>query len=209
MPPSEAWENLLPLLLALCLLSFVVGYLLGSIPFGLLLAKYAGLGDLRQIGSGNIGATNVLRTGNKSLAALTLLLDLLKGTAAVWIGSHFGPFAAMAAGLGAFLGHLYPLWLRFRGGKGVATYIGVLLGLYWQGALVFCAVWLLVAVTTRYSSLAALAASVASVGTLVVTGRSRLAVLFLLLTVLLYIRHAANIERLARGAEARIGDTKL
>lgn len=209
MPPSEAWENLLPLLLALCLLSFVVGYLLGSIPFGLLLAKYAGLGDLRQLGSGNIGATNVLRTGNKSLAALTLLLDLLKGTAAVWIGSHFGPFAAMAAGLGAFLGHLYPLWLRFRGGKGVATYIGVLLGLYWQGALVFCAVWLLVAVTTRYSSLAALAASVASVGTLVVTGRSRLAVLFLLLTVLLYIRHAANIERLARGAEARIGDTKL
>jgi acyl phosphate:glycerol-3-phosphate acyltransferase len=209
MPPSEAWENLLPLLLALCLLSFVIGYLLGSIPFGLLLTKLAGLGDLRQIGSGNIGATNVLRTGNKPVAALTLLLDLLKGTAAVWIGSHFGPYAAMVAGLGAFLGHLYPAWLGFHGGKGVATYIGVLLGLYWQGALVFCAVWLLVAVITRYSSLAALAASIASVGTLVVTGQSRLAVLFLLLTVLLYLRHAANIERLARGAEARIGETKL
>jgi glycerol-3-phosphate acyltransferase PlsY len=209
MPPSEAWENLLPLLLALCLLSFVIGYLLGSIPFGLLLTKLAGLGDLRQIGSGNIGATNVLRTGNKPVAALTLLLDLLKGTAAVWIGSHFGPYAAMVAGLGAFLGHLYPAWLGFHGGKGVATYIGVLLGLYWQGALVFCAVWLLVAVITRYSSLAALAASIASVGMLVVTGQSRLAVLFLLLTVLLYLRHAANIERLARGAEARIGETKL
>ena len=209
MPASEAWDQLLPLLLALCLLSFVIGYLLGSIPFGLLLAKYAGLGDLRQIGSGNIGATNVLRTGNKLLAALTLLLDLLKGTLAVWVGSHFGPYAAMAAGLGAFLGHLYPVWLRFRGGKGVATYIGVLLGLYWQAALVFCVVWLLVAVTTRYSSLAALLASIAAVGMIVVSGQSRLAVLFLLLTVLLYIRHASNIDRLARGKEARIGETKL
>jgi len=209
MPPSEAWENLLPLLLTLCLLSFVIGYLLGSIPFGLLLARFAGLGDLRQIGSGNIGATNVLRTGNKPLAALTLLLDLLKGTAAVWVGSHFGPYAAMASGLGAFLGHLYPVWLGFRGGKGVATYIGVLLGLYWPAALVFCAVWLLVAAITRYSSLAALAASIASVGTLAVTGQSRLAVLFLLLTILLYIRHASNIERLVRGEEARIGETKL
>jgi glycerol-3-phosphate acyltransferase PlsY len=209
MPPSEAWENLLPVLLALCLLSFVIGYLLGSIPFGLLLANYAGLGDLRRIGSGNIGATNVLRTGNKKLAALTLLLDLLKGTAAVWVGSHFGPHAAMAAGLGAFLGHLFPVWLGFRGGKGVATYIGVLLGLYWPAALIFCAVWLLVAAATRYSSLAALSASVASVGTLAVAGQWELAALFLLLTVLLYIRHASNIERLARGEEARIGETKL
>lgn len=209
MPPSEAWENLLPLLLTLCLLSFVIGYLLGSIPFGLLLARFAGLGDLRQIGSGNIGATNVLRTGNRPLAALTLLLDVLKGTAAVWAGSHFGPYAAMAAGLGAFLGHLYPVWLSLRGGKGVATYIGVLLGLYWPAALVFCAVWLLVATITRYSSLAALAASIASVGTLAVTDESRLAVLFLLLTILLYIRHASNIERLVRGEEARIGETKL
>lgn len=209
MPPSEAWENLLPLLLALCLFSFAVGYLLGSIPFGLLLAKFAGLGDLRQIGSGNIGATNVLRTGNKPLAALTLLLDLLKGTAAVWLGSHFGPYAAMLAGLGAFLGHLYPVWLGFRGGKGVATYIGVLLGLYWPAAALFAAVWLLVALATRYSSLAALVASGASVLMLAVTGQWPLAVLSLLLTVLLYIRHAPNIERLARGEEARIGETKL
>ena len=206
MPPSEAWEQALPLLLALCFLSFGFGYLLGSIPFGLLLAKLAGLGDLRQIGSGNIGATNVLRTGNKGLAALTLLLDLLKGTAAVWVGSHFGPYAAMAAGLGAFLGHLFPVWLGFRGGKGVATYIGVLLGLYWPAAAAFCAIWLIVAFATRYSSLAALVASAASVGMLVLTGQWRLAGLFLLLTLLLYIRHAANIGRLARGEEARIGE---
>jgi glycerol-3-phosphate acyltransferase PlsY len=209
MSPPADWGDALPFLLSLCLLSVVIGYLLGSIPFGLLLARLAGLGDLRQIGSGNIGATNVLRTGNKPLAALTLLLDLLKGTAAVWVGSHFGPYAAMAAGLGAFLGHLFPVWLGFRGGKGVATYIGVLLGLYWPAALIFCAVWLLVAAATRYSSLAALAASIASVGTLAVTGQWRLAVLFLLLTILLYIRHASNIERLARGEEARIGETKL
>jgi glycerol-3-phosphate acyltransferase PlsY len=206
MPPSEAWERALPLLLALCFLSFGCGYLLGSIPFGLLLAKLAGLGDLRQIGSGNIGATNVLRTGNKGLAALTLLLDLLKGTAAVWVGSHFGLYAAMAAGLGAFLGHLFPVWLGFRGGKGVATYIGVLLGLYWPAAAAFCAIWLIVAFATRYSSLAALVASAASVGMLVLTTQWRLAGLFLLLTLLLYIRHAANIERLARGEEARIGE---
>ncbi len=206
MPASEAWERALPLLLALCCLSFGFGYLLGSIPFGLLLAKLAGLGDLRQIGSGNIGATNVLRTGNKGLAALTLLLDLLKGTAAVWVGSQFGPYAAMGAGLGAFLGHLFPVWLGFRGGKGVATYIGVLLGLYWPAAAAFCAVWLIVAFATRYSSLAALVASAASVGMLVLTGQWRLAGLFLLLTLLLYIRHAANIERLAKGEEARIGE---
>jgi|SRR6185312_4604269 len=206
MPPSEAWEQALPLLLALCFLSFGFGYLLGSIPFGLILAKLAGLGDLRQIGSGNIGATNVLRTGNKALAALTLLLDLLKGTAAVWVGSHFGPYAAMAAGLGAFLGHLFPVWLGFHGGKGVATYLGVLLGLYWPAAAAFSVVWLLVAFATRYSSLAALVASAASVGMLVLTGQWRLAGLFLLLTLLLFIRHAANIGRLARGEEARIGE---
>jgi len=206
MPPFEAWEQALPLLLALCFLSFGFGYLLGSIPFGLILAKLAGFGDLRQIGSGNIGATNVLRTGNKGLAALTLLLDLLKGTAAVWVGSHFGPYAAMAAGLGAFLGHLFPVWLSFRGGKGVATYLGVLLGLYWPAAAAFSAIWLIAAFATRYSSLAALVASAASVGMLVLTGQWRLAGLFLLLTLILYIRHASNIGRLARGEEARIGE---
>ena len=124
------------------LLALGLGYLLGSIPFGLILTKLAGHGDLRDIGSGNIGATNVLRTGNKKLAALTLLLDLLKGTAAVLIGARFGPDAAILGGLGAFLGHLFPVWLGFRGGKGVATYIGVLLGLYWPGAIAFCAIWL-------------------------------------------------------------------
>jgi glycerol-3-phosphate acyltransferase PlsY len=209
MSPPADWGDALPFLLSLCLLSFAVGYLLGSIPFGLLLAKFAGLGDLRQIGSGNIGATNVLRTGNKPLAALTLLLDLLKGTAAVWVGSHFGPYAAMLAGLGAFLGHLYPVWLGFRGGKGVATYLGVLLGLYWPAAAIFAATWLIVAFATRYSSLAALLASGASLAAFGLTGQWPLAGLFLVLTVLLYIRHAGNIGRLSRGEEARLGESKL
>jgi acyl phosphate:glycerol-3-phosphate acyltransferase len=189
--------------------AFACGYLLGSIPFGLILAKLAGLGDLRQIGSGNIGATNVLRAGSKGLAALTLILDAAKGTAAVLLGAYWGADAAILAGLGAFLGHLYPLWLGFRGGKGVATFIGVLLGLYWPGAVAFCAIWLLVAFATRYSSLAALVASGGSVGVLAATGQWRLAALFLLLTFLLYIRHASNIGRLARGEEARIGESKL
>jgi glycerol-3-phosphate acyltransferase PlsY len=191
------------------LAAFAGGYLLGSIPFGLILAKLAGLGDLRQIGSGNIGATNVLRAGSKGLAALTLLLDAAKGTAAVLLAAGWGEDVAMLAGLGAFLGHLFPVWLGFRGGKGVATYIGVLLGLYWPAAVAFGAIWLIVAFATRYSSLAALVASGASVCVLALTGQWRLAALFLLLTVLLYIRHAANIARLARGEEARIGETKL
>jgi len=187
------------------LLALAVGYLLGSIPFGFILAKLAGHGDLREIGSGNIGATNVLRTGNKPLAALTLLLDLLKGTAAVLIGAHFGPDAALLAGLGAFLGHLFPVWLGFHGGKGVATYIGVLLGLYWPGAIVFCATWLLVVAIARYSSLSALVASAAVPCWLFWIGETRIAVLFLIFTVLLYWRHADNIGRLVRGEEGRIG----
>ena len=206
MPPSEDWSAVIPFMFGLIFVSFVVGYLLGSIPFGLILTRLSGGGDVRKIGSGNIGATNVLRTGNKPLAALTLLLDVLKGTAAVWLGSHFGPYAAMFAGLGAFLGHLYPVWLGFRGGKGVATYIGVALGLYWPAALAFCVVWLLVAITTRYSSLSALVASAATVGAFALTGQSRLAVFFALLTALLYVRHAANIRRLANGEETRIGE---
>jgi glycerol-3-phosphate acyltransferase PlsY len=208
MPPSEDWSAVLPFMLGLCFFSFVVGYLLGSIPFGLILTKLSGGGDVRQVGSGNIGATNVLRTGNKALAALTLVLDVLKGTAAVWIGSQFGPYAAMFAGLGAFLGHLFPVWLGFRGGKGVATYIGVALGLYWPAALAFCVVWLMVAFATRYSSLSALVASAAAVGALAITGQWGLAALFFLLTVLLYVRHAANIRRLMRGEETRIGERK-
>jgi len=206
MPPSEDWSAILPLMLGLCLFSFAVGYLLGSIPFGLILTRLSGRGDIRQIGSGNIGATNVLRTGSKGLAALTLVLDTLKGTAAVLIGAQFGPYAAIFAGLGAFLGHLFPVWLGFRGGKGVATYIGVALGLYWPAALAFCVAWLLVAVTTRYSSLAALVASAATVGALTLMATWPLAVLFGLLTILLYVRHAANIRRLMQGEETRIGE---
>src|ERR1700756_2546948 len=132
---------------------FVIGYLLGSIPFGLLLTKLAGTQDLRSIGSGSIGATNVLRTGRKGLAAATLLLDALKGTAAVVIGGYFGgPNAAMLAGLAAFLGHLFPVWLKFRGGKGVAVYIGILIGLFWPAAVLFCLVWLAVGFAARYPS---------------------------------------------------------
>ena len=191
------------------LVALAVGYLLGSIPFGLILTKLAGHGDLRDIGSGNIGATNVLRTGNKALAALTLILDLLKGTAAVLIGARFGQDAALLGGLGAILGHLFPIWLGFRGGKGVATYIGVLLGLYWPAAIVFCAIWLLVALITRYSSLSALVASAAAPCLLVVGGETRIAVLFLIFTLLLYWRHADNIGRLLRGEEGRIGAKKV
>ncbi len=190
------------------LLSLAGGYLLGSIPFGLVLARLAGLGDLRQIGSGNIGATNVLRAGSKGVAALTLILDAAKGTAAVLLAARFGEPAALAAGLGAFLGHVFPAWLGFKGGKGVATYLGVLIGLYWPAALVFAATWLAVAFVTRYSSLAALTAVVASVLALAAVGEWRLAALFLLLGGLLYARHAENIGRLARGEETRIGEKR-
>jgi acyl phosphate:glycerol-3-phosphate acyltransferase len=206
MPESEDWSAVIPMMLGLCLLSSVIGYLLGSIPFGLILTKLTGRGDVRRIGSGNIGATNVLRTGSKGLAALTLVLDALKGTLAVWIGWQFGPYAAMSAGLGAFLGHLFPVWLGFRGGKGVATYIGVALGLYWPAAAAFCIVWLLVATATRYSSLAALIASAATVGALALTGGVPLSILFALLTALLYVRHTANIRRLVKGEETHIGE---
>jgi glycerol-3-phosphate acyltransferase PlsY len=191
----------------LALAAFGLGYLLGSIPFGLILTRLAGLGDVRKIGSGNIGATNVLRAGSKKLAAATLILDAVKGTAAVLLAAQWGETPAILAGLGAFLGHLLPVWLGFRGGKGVATYIGVLLGLYWPAGVAFCVVWLLVAFATRYSSLGALVASGASVCVLALTSQWRLAALFLLLTVLLYIRHASNIARLARGEEARIGES--
>jgi len=191
------------------LLALVVGYLLGSVPFGLVLTKLAGHGDLRDIGSGNIGATNVLRTGNKPLAALTLILDLLKGTAAVLVGARFGQDAAILGGLGAFLGHLFPVWLGFRGGKGVATYIGVLLGLFWPTAIAFCAIWLLVALITRYSSLSALVASAAVPCLLFFVGETRIAVLFLIFTLLLYWRHADNIGRLLRGEERRMGAKKV
>ena len=187
-------------------LAFGLGYLLGSIPFGLLLTRAAGLGDVRNIGSGNIGATNVLRTGNKKLAATTLLLDGLKGTLAVLLARHWwGEAPALIAGLGAFLGHLYPVWLKFNGGKGVATYIGVFAGLFWQAALAFCAIWLAVAYLSRYSSLAALVASVATPLALFVMGQPELAGLGALMTLLLLWKHRANIGRLRSGEETKIG----
>jgi len=182
------------------------GYLLGSIPFGLLLTKAAGGPDVRTIGSGNIGATNVLRTGRKGLAALTLLLDALKGTAAVLIAAVYGGYeASLAAGLAAFIGHLFPVWLKFKGGKGVATYIGVLLGVYWPAMLIFCAVWLTVAFATRYSSLAALTASALTPPALYLLGRPGPAALFFALSLLLWFMHRTNIRRLMNGTEGKIG----
>jgi acyl phosphate:glycerol-3-phosphate acyltransferase len=188
------------------LLALSLGYVLGSIPFGLVLTRLAGTEDLRAIGSGNIGATNVLRTGRRELAAATLLLDMLKGTAAVLIADRIGgDDLAVLAGLGAFLGHLFPVWLRFKGGKGVATYIGVLLALVWQAAIAFCVVWLFVAFVTRYSSLSALIASAATPLLLWWDGYFQEAQLFLLLSILLWLKHRGNIRRLVKGAETRIG----
>ena len=187
-------------------LAFVIGYLLGSIPFGLVLTRLAGTPDLRSIGSGNIGATNVLRTGRKGLAAATLILDMLKGTAAVVIAGYFGGSnAAMLAALGAFLGHLFPVWLNFRGGKGVAVYIGVLLGLYWPAAVLFCLIWLAMALAFRYSSLAALTASFITPIFLWWFGHPALASLFAALTLLLFYVHRENIRRLRAGTEGKIG----
>ena len=181
------------------------GYLLGSMPFGVLLTRLAGTGDIRAIGSGNIGATNVLRTGRKGLAAATLLGDALKSTVAVLVAAHYGRDLALVAGAGAFLGHLYPVWLKFRGGKGVATYIGILLALAWPVGLMFCVIWLGVAAVTRYSSLAGLLASAVSPVALWLQGDPRAALVMLLLTVLLWIKHRANLARLFDGGEGKIG----
>ena len=192
------------------LIALLFGYLCGSIPFGLLLTRFAGTQDLRSIGSGNIGATNVLRTGRKDLAALTLLADALKGTLAVLIADHFDtgtmtPSFASAAALGAFLGHVFPVWLRFKGGKGVATFLGCLLGLYWPAGLVFMIIWLAVVGSTRYSSAAALVASAATPFVLLAFGVKEYAALFAFLTLLLWFMHRANIVRLLAGTESKIG----
>jgi glycerol-3-phosphate acyltransferase PlsY len=196
------WSLVLPYYAA----AFAFGYLLGSIPFGLILTKLTGAQDPRAIGSGNIGATNVLRTGRKGLAALTLICDALKGTVAVLAADRYGgQDLAVLAALGAFLGHLFPIWLRFKGGKGVATYIGLLIALAWPAALAFCAIWLVVAVASRYSSLAALVASAATPVLLWQQGWLQEAQLFAILTVLLWLMHRANIGRLLQGAEGRIG----
>jgi glycerol-3-phosphate acyltransferase PlsY len=191
------------------LAALVLGYLLGSIPFGLILTRLAGLGDIRAIGSHSIGATNVLRTGNKGLAAGTLILDALKGTAAVLVaGAFWGPTAAIVAGLGAFLGHCFPVWLRFKGGKGFATYLGVLIGLYWPAVIVLAVAWLGMAAVFRFSSLAALTASVAVPIALFLFGQTSVAVLYLVLLPLLWLRHHENISRLLAGTESRIGEKR-
>jgi glycerol-3-phosphate acyltransferase PlsY len=201
-------------------LAVITGYLLGSIPFGLLLTRAAGLGDVRKIGSGNIGATNVLRTGDKKLAALTLLLDTLKGTAAVLIGAWLGSWlaghesttaaplassAGLAGGLSAFLGHVFPVWLGFRGGKGVATYIGVLIGFAWTAALVFAVAWAATAFVTRYSSLSALVATLLVFIYLSVTGGPLVVPVIAAMSALLLWTHRENIRRLAAGTESKIG----
>jgi glycerol-3-phosphate acyltransferase PlsY len=195
---SLAWPSLLT--------AFVVGYLFGTIPFGVILTRVAGVGDIRKVGSGNIGATNVLRTGRKGLAAATLAGDALKGTVpTLLMGWLWGPDAAILAAVGAFLGHLFPVWLGFKGGKGVATFIGVLIALSPVTALVFAVIWLALAFATRYSSLAALVASVASPVTLWLTGQPRAAGAFVFVVILLWWKHRENIKRLAAGTEGRIG----
>ena len=192
-------------LLARPLLTLVFGYLLGSIPFGILLTRIAGAGDLRQIGSGNIGATNVLRTGRKGLAALTLLLDGLKGTAAVLLVARFAPGNEGLAAVGALLGHLYPAWLRFRGGKGVATLAGIMAGLHWPSALVYAAVWLGALGLTRYSSVAGMLAALSAPVAAAALGRFDLTLLYLGFALLVLWKHRGNLERLMAGNEPRVG----
>ncbi len=201
MPDPIDWGLALPYYLA----ALAFGYFLGSVPFGLIITRLAGTEDIRSIGSRSIGATNVLRTGRKSLAVLTLLADTLKGTIAVLVALQWGPDAGILAGFGAFIGHLAPVWLKFKGGKGVATYIGVLLGIFWPAALGFCAIWLLVAAVTRYSSLSGLIASAATPALLAAFGQWQAMELFTVLTLLVYVRHWANIRRLIGGEETKIG----
>lgn len=199
MPVSEY----APLLIGLVAL---LGYLLGSVPFGLVITRLLGLGDLRTIGSGNIGATNVLRTGNKAAALATLVLDSGKGAIAVLLARYLlDDTAAQVAGGFAFLGHIYPVWLRFRGGKGVATFLGTLLALAWPLGIASCAIWLLTALITRISSLSALVAAAASVPLALVLDYQHMMLLLAILAVLIFWRHRSNIARLAQGREPRIG----
>jgi len=200
MPDPFDWSLALPYMAA----ALAFGYLCGSIPFGLILTRAGGLGDVRAIGSGNIGATNVLRTGNKKLAAATLAADIAKGAFAAWAGSRWGPDTAIMAGFGAFVGHIWPVWLKFKGGKGVATLIGVLAGLFWPAALVFCAIWIAVAFASRYSSLSALVAAAATPAVLYWFQERQLAELFLAMGVIVFVKHRVNIVRLVKGEESKI-----
>jgi glycerol-3-phosphate acyltransferase PlsY len=188
------------------IIAAVLGYLSGSVPFGLILTRMAGLGDVRAIGSGNIGATNVLRTGNKGLAAATLLLDALKGTVPALVASHFfGTEGGVIAGLAAFLGHIFPVWLGFKGGKGIATYIGVMFGLNWEMGLLFLLVWIATAAISRYSSLSALVATLVIPIVQWIVGDHKIAALAALMTVIARVKHRANIQRLLSGTESKIG----
>ena len=198
MAQSLSWDATYPV-------SLLVGYLLGSIPFGLILTEAAGMGDLRKIGSGNIGATNVLRTGNKTLAAATLLLDALKGFAAVMVFGLFGPVPAVAAAIGAVLGHMFPVWLKFKGGKGVATTLGVLWGLSWPAGAITCAMWLALAAAFRYSSLAALASILIGALASWYFVAWPIALVITLMVPLVWARHHENIRRLLKGTEPKIG----
>ncbi|HEX6959746.1 MAG TPA: glycerol-3-phosphate 1-O-acyltransferase PlsY [Ferrovibrio sp.] len=204
MPDPISWSFDAPYYLAAILL----GYVLGSIPFGLVLTKLSGLGDIRNIGSGNIGATNVLRTGRKDLAALTLLLDGGKGAAAALLANMYGPDLMVAAAFAAFIGHLFPVWLKFQGGKGVATYLGVLLGAAWPVGVLACLVWLATALISRYSSLSALMAALLAPFFAWYFVSPQIAELAAAMSVLVYIRHHANIARLFKGEEPKIGKKK-
>ncbi|GAA0744545.1 glycerol-3-phosphate 1-O-acyltransferase [Sphingomonas sp. ABOLD] len=188
--------------------ALLLGYLLGSIPFGVLLTRAAGAGDLRQIGSGNIGATNVLRTGRKGLAAATLLLDMAKGAVAVLLAAAFLPGTAVLAATAAFLGHCYPVWLKFRGGKGVATLMGVVLALYWPSGLVYAAVWLGLLATVRISSVSGMAAAVSAPVSAAFFGRLDLVLMLLALALIVLWKHRENIDRLLSGAEPRVGSKR-
>ncbi len=187
------------------ILALMLGYMLGSIPFGLILTRLGGAGDLRNIGSGNIGATNVLRTGRKGLAALTLLLDLLKGFFAVWLATRFLPHKEALAAAGAFFGHLYPIWLRFKGGKGVATYAGIMFGLFWQGGVVYGVAWIGALVIFRISSLAGLIAAIIAPVAAAYFGRYDLVAMLSACSLIIFWKHRENIERLMAGREPRVG----
>ncbi|MDH3666372.1 MAG: glycerol-3-phosphate 1-O-acyltransferase PlsY [Paracoccaceae bacterium] len=199
-----AIERALPWLLG----ALAAGYLIGSVPSGILVARLFGLGDLRQIGSGNIGATNVLRTGNKLAAFLTLLFDFLKGAIPVWLFLNWGDLAGQAGGLGAFLGHCFPVWLKFKGGKGVATYLGVMLGVHPLSWALICLTWLAAAVLTRMSSAGALAASLSGPVWLILFDRWEAVLLAIILAALVWLRHQANIRRILTGEEPKIGQTR-
>ena len=198
---NDVWFNMAAGLL--------LGYAIGSIPFGLLLTRLSGGGDIRTIGSGNIGATNVLRTGRKGMAALTLILDMLKGFLAVWLATRFLPGGEVLAAAGAFFGHLYPAWLGFKGGKGSATFGGILLGLFWQGGVIYALVWIISLLISRFSSVAGLVAALSAPIAAAILGYYDLVAMLAACTLIIFWKHRGNIERLIDGTEPRVGKSKI